>query len=409
MDPSQFGPPRSRVVLGAALALGLLAAVPGVGVAHAASAHHGHGGSCPAAESLVPKTKWHKHTLAPGVVMRVGTATDSRGTVTMHVVRVDLARKTVAVHPLLTSVARRTALSGLAHGHKNLVAATNTGYFDFFSGAPTGPLVVSKAPLVISTTHQSVVGLDASGRAEAGKVWLASSVKAGTATHDVVAINEADPPSGLALYTSKWGSAPVPGRFGGASRDVVHHVLTAAQRSHGGMTVPTGGSLLVAHGQTASNWLAALPTGTSVSISAVIDTTAAKPFTQAYGVGDELVATAGVARTGFTCDSANTTQPARTAIGFAAGGRALVLAVVSARPFTSQHGLDQDQMSTLMTQLGVSQAYSFDGSGSSELLARLHRTAPLALQTYPGDGQERPMPVGLGISAVPAKASHKKH
>jgi hypothetical protein len=410
MDITRPSASRSLLGAGAALVVGLLAVTPGVGVANASSAHHHrHGGSCPAAESLVPKTTWHRHTLAPGVVMRHGVASDSKGTVNVHVVRADLARKSIAVHPLMQSIAQRSPLSALAHGHPHVVAATNTGDFDFVSGAPTGPLIVGTSPLVLSTVHQSVVGMDTAGRAEAGEVWLSSTLIAGSDTKNVVAINEAYPPSGIALYTSKWGSARIPGRWGDVSREVENRAVTAGRHSDRDTVVPDRGSLLVAHGHAATKWLSALPTGTKLSISSVAETTAPEPFAQAYGVGTELVAQRGVARTGFTCDSSNTTQPARTAIGFADGGRRLILVVVSEHPFSSQHGLDEDQMSELMTQLGVTQAYAFDGSGSSELLARVHRTSALTLQTYPADGQERVMPLGLGISSVSATAKHHKH
>jgi hypothetical protein len=73
------------------------------------------------------------------------------------------------------------------------------------------------------------------------------------------------------------------------------------------------------------------------------------------------------------------------------------------------HGLDQDQMSKLMVQLGAGQAYSFDGSGSTELLAKLKGASSPTIQNYVADGAERPMPVGLGITVAPAKHHSTKH
>lgn len=347
----------------------------------------------------MPNTTWHKHTLAPGVVMTAGTAKDSRGTVNMHVLRVDLTRKSVSVHPLLESIAQRSPLSALAQGHHKLVAVTNTGYFDFYTGAPDDPLVAGGVPLVLSSAHQTVVGLDSAGRAEAGHVWLSSMLTAGAQTHNLVGLNQPSPPVGVSLYTSKWGSARIRGRWGSVARVVTNGAVAALRQTHRDTTVPSGGSLLVARGQAATTWLSSLPIGTKVSIASRMKTDAAKPFVQAYGVGSQLVATAGVARTGFSCDSSNTKQPARTAIGFTKGGRRLVVALVAEKPYSSMHGLDEDQMSKLMVQLGVSQAYAFDGSGSTELLAKLPGASALTLQTYPADGQERQMPVGLAVSS----------
>jgi hypothetical protein len=62
------------------------------------------------------------------------------------------------------------------------------------------------------------------------------------------------------------------------------------------------------------------------------------------------------------------------------------------------HGLDAAQMARLMKDLGAGEAYLFDGSGSTELLARMpSNPSALSLRNYPADGAERAMPVGFGI------------
>jgi hypothetical protein len=401
---------RRRTLCGLAAAVSLLAVAPGVGVAQASSRADDHShGSCPAPESLVPKTHWAHHALAKGVTMASGTAHDSNGVVNMHVLRVDLTRPRVSVQPLVHSLGERLALSTLAAHHSRLVAATNTGYFDFIYGAPTDPLIIGGVPQVISTRHQAVVGIGKNGRVEAGLVWTTSSVTIAGSAHPLVAENETSPPAGVGVYNARWGSGRVPGNWSATSRPVVNGSLGATGSRHN-VSVPAGGYLLQARGRSASNWLNGLSSGSKVSLSSSIKSTASSPFVQAYGVGVQLVAKPGVTRTGFSCDSANTTQPARTAIGWTRGGRTMVIAVVADHPGTSLHGLDEDQMSKLMVQLGVNQAYSFDGSGSSELLAKLRSSSSLRRQTYPADGAERPMPVGLGISVAPAKhRSHHKH
>jgi hypothetical protein len=400
---------RRRTVCSLTAAVGLLAFVPGVGVAQASSRADGHShGSCPAPESLVPTTSWAHHTLAKGVTVASGTAHDSNGIVNMHVLRVDLTSPRVSVQPLVHSLGQRLALSTLAAHHPRLVAATNTGYFDFIYGAPTDPLIIGGVPQVISSRHQSVVGIGKNGRVEAGQVWMTSSVTVAGSTQPLVAENETSPPTGVGVYNSRWGSGRLPGGWGATSRPVVNGSLGATSRHDS--SVPGGGYLLQARGRSASNWLNGLSTGSKVALAPSIKTTTSSPLVQAYGVGVQLVAKPGLARTGFSCDSSNTTQPARTAIGWTRGGRTMVIAVVADHPGTSMHGLDEDQMSKLMVQLRVSQAYSFDGSGSSELLAKLHGSSSLRLQTYPADGAERPMPVGLGISVAPAKHHrHHKH
>src|SRR4051794_11396886 len=170
---------------------------------------------CPKAESLVPNTHWHHHRLARGVRLAEGVALDHRGKVSMHVVRVALRHRSVRVRPLLRKLTRRTSLTNLAVGHHRLVAAINTGYFDFATGAPAGPIVDSGRPFVMSARHQRVVGLAAHKRMQSGQVWLAAHLATSHGTVPVQAINELHPPHGLAIYTPRWGERRVrlgPGR-----------------------------------------------------------------------------------------------------------------------------------------------------------------------------------------------------
>ena len=78
----------------------------------------------------------------------------------------------------------------------------------------------------------------------------------------------------------------------------------------------------------------------------------------------------------------------------------LIIAEVEDEPNSHNptvHGLDESQMSKLMVQLGANRAFAWDGSGSTELLARFRGASSLSLRTYPADGDERPMPVGFGV------------
>ncbi|HTW21381.1 MAG TPA: hypothetical protein VME70_14355, partial [Mycobacteriales bacterium] len=191
----------------------------------------------------MPGTTWHKQVLAHGVTMTSGSKHDSRGIVSMHVLKVNLAAKNIGLKPLVHSLAERSPLSTLAQGHPEEVAVTNTGYFDFRTGAPTQPLISQRSPLVISSAHQEVVGIGTNGRMEAGPVWWSALLTAGSRTHSVVAKNELDPPSGLAMYTPKWGSTPVPigWRNNSEVRQVVDGVASKVSGNDWGVKVPSNG------------------------------------------------------------------------------------------------------------------------------------------------------------------------
>src|SRR5436305_13442007 len=103
MDSAPPRRSRRRPVTRTIAAVGLLSVLPGMGIAGASAAHHR--GSCPPAESLIPGTTFVHHTLAKGVVMSAGTATDATGTVNIHVLRVDLTRPRVEMVPLMQSLA----------------------------------------------------------------------------------------------------------------------------------------------------------------------------------------------------------------------------------------------------------------------------------------------------------------
>src|SRR3954447_12201149 len=183
----------------------MLAAAP-------ASADHGHSQttSCPAPESLVTGTTWHRHRLAPGVVLAEGRRPDRAGYVDLHVLDVNVTNKHLSFAPLVRRLAQRSPLSQLAGGRPSLVAATNTGYFDFDAGAPLGPLVDRLHPWLSSATKATVVGFGTTGLVQAGQIGLAGSVTVGRSSSKPLAgLNVVSPPTGVTAYTSRWGTVGI--------------------------------------------------------------------------------------------------------------------------------------------------------------------------------------------------------
>src|SRR5690349_20973267 len=133
------------------LAGGLVAAslvpVAAAQIAAPAGASTGYTTNCPKPEALVSRATWHHHTLTKGVVLAEGSAPDPRGTVSMHVLTVDMTQPGIALRPLMRHLAQRSPLSTLAAGHPKLVAATNTAHYDFYTGAPLGPVISATKPV----------------------------------------------------------------------------------------------------------------------------------------------------------------------------------------------------------------------------------------------------------------------
>ena len=140
--------PRGKgVVAATAAAMSLL--MPGTALADRHRPDAGYTTKCPPAEALVRGTTWHSHNLAPGVTLQEGKRKDARGYVDMHVLSVDVTNKHLRFEPLVHRLAQRSPLTNLAAHRKGLVAATNTGYFDYDSGTPLGPVVGGDQPWVI--------------------------------------------------------------------------------------------------------------------------------------------------------------------------------------------------------------------------------------------------------------------
>jgi hypothetical protein len=362
--------------------------------------------ACPPAESLVSGTSWSSQQVVRGVTLREATRDDDFGMVRLHVLRVALATASLSVRPLVTTLARRSNLSLLARHRRGLVAAVNAGYFDFTYGAPTVPLVSGGKALLDSTAPAPVVGISTKRVAQAGPIALRAAVTVGTSRRALSAVNVIDAPPGVTVYTTRWGSARIPLPSDSISRKVVSGAVASAVGTYA--TVPSGGSLLVARGRGAQTWLRSLALHRPVTYTNTVAATGvAAPYQVAFGVGAQIV-TSGRANTGMSCRVSDP-MPARTAIGFARGGATLILVEAEDDPGGLVHGLDNDQMARVMHDVGAYQAYELDGSGSTEMLARVPQASNsvcqrtnvsgLSCRTYPADGEERPMPVGIGIYA----------
>jgi hypothetical protein len=361
------------------------------------------GQPCPPAQSLVSATTWTHHRLAPGVGLMEGTAHDrtvsgAAGEVGIHVLRVRTSDPAVRLAPLVTHWADRRPLSALAAGHPHLVAATNTGLYDFDPGAPLGPVFDGGLTGGVHARPQQVLGVTRAGRLEPGHAWLEGRVRAGGRTLTLRGRNAIGTRRGLALFDSRWGPTPVAHApvLGAPRRSVViRHGRVAGPVAEVGV-VPPAARLLVASSPAAERFLAALHDGMRVHIHAVLRTEGARPMAAGYAVGKKLLVGHGDRGPYLGCLERDS-QAARTAVGIADHGRQLILAVVADHPGTNLHGLDQKEMARLMADLGAGRAWEWDGSGSSELIARLPHSAALSIRNYPADGAERPMPVGLGV------------
>jgi hypothetical protein len=316
----------------------------------------------------------------------------------ISVVRANLHRRRVAVAPLHHTLTHRHRLTKLAK-RPHLVAATNGTYFDFGFGAPTVPLISRSGPLVLSQRHETVAGIGVDGRARDGRAWLVGHLATTGRRAPLAAVNEVEPEGGFALYTSRWGHHRVP--RAPISRSVVvrngHVIPHTGHRQR----VPDKGDLLVANSPGALAWLSSIPRDAPLTISYHAHTTGKHAFSQAYGVGTRVVAHPDKVRDGLYCNRAEI-YAARTDIAWAKHGRQLILATVTSPKGSEHFGVDENQMSEVMVDLGAARSYALDGGGSTELVARVGNGG-LSMRTLLRTGHERPIPVGVGVYSLPKR------
>jgi len=151
----------------------------------------------------------------------------------------------------------------------------------------------------------------------------------------------------------------------------------------------------VARGPVAAGWLRSLHVGDHVGVRVALASNSRNAMSIGYGVGTHLVA-GGVAATGSRCNRKEH-LPARTAIGWTADRRHMLLVAVENNPRKKIHGLEPDQLGRLMRNLGAVEAYMFDGGGSTEMVVRPRPGARLSIRNHLSDGTERHIPLGFGI------------
>jgi hypothetical protein len=281
-------------------------------------------------------------------------------------------------------------------------------YFNYAYGAPTVPFISRGRPMVLSRHHSTVAGIGTNGRAEDGHAWFKGRVKSQKGGHALLAINDVTPPRGLSLYTSDWGTTKVPLPPHARTRLVRHGrfgPIGTHRRVRGGH-----GALLLGSSRGAVAWLHAVRRHRPATLTYRARTDAPHPFTQAYGVGTQVVAAGHHVKTGLYCRRSEILA-ARTDFAWSDRGKRLILATVKSPHGSSNYGVDENQMSQVMVALGAARSYALDGGGSTELVARLHHRHKLSIRTRRHGEAERRIPVGIGVYSLPKSqvAPHHKH
>ncbi|MBC6460610.1 phosphodiester glycosidase family protein [Actinomadura sp. HBU206391] len=333
--------------------------------------------------------------VAPGIVRTTFDTFGRAGWTRVHVLGADLRDRSTGVDLIAGKVSEVRPLSQAADAQRS-VAAVNGDFFNITeTNAAIGPEIQDGRLRKGTDRPSTVVGVGTDGIARLADLMIKGTVTVAGAERPLAALNSATVPAdGIAAFTPQWGPA---------LRTLIHDAgpytelvvrggeVTAVSDRITTTPVPDDGLVLLGRG-TAAAALAATTPGDAAALSFAPQTTT--PLRMALGSGDVLVR--GGRPIDFPPSTGNDALKPRTAIGWRDGGRRLLLVTVDGSAAFSA-GLSFDDTAKLMARLGATEAFMLDGGGSSELVARRPGDTGVSVVNRPSDGNERPIPNGVGL------------
>jgi len=339
--------------------------------------------------------------VAPGISFAEYDLLTADGPLSIHVITADLKERTVRVDSVLAGdalLSNGERLSTMAW-RTDAVAGINADYFDIGSTNQPLGIVIRAGQLIKTPNAQPVLGITRDRRAFIGTLPFNGSAEVQTIPIALTAVNGWPPQGGASLMTPLFGALPpaagvtvallepldVPPVIFGRYR--VARVVAADQ------TLPPGYALAV--GPAAFETLGTPQPGDVVSLSQKSEP-ALSAIWAAVGGGPLLV------HNGRRFSQANAPAANEAAAHIPVSGAILradgTLALIEVDGRTLQSiGVTRAEFASLMLALGATEGLSFDGGGSSELVARRLGDRAAALQSVPSDGAERAVGDGLFI------------
>ncbi|MDH6218135.1 phosphodiester glycosidase family protein [Streptomyces pseudovenezuelae] len=350
-----------------------------------------------------------------------------KGLTHAHLVTVDLRDARVRLDLLYPgAVASRAALSALADA-KGAVAAVNGDFFNITEAqhpgveatfSTVGPAIASGRTLKGAVpngqrfgpsmppgrTTQDVIGVGVDRRARLDSLALEGSVRTPEGRLPLGGLNQyALPVGSVGAFTADWGSASRvratcgtdTNRAAACSADTYevtirdNRVVSTADAPGKG-AIAAGTTVLVGR-EAGAQQLRKFFKGEAVKVTRrLVASTSGIPYR--FALGGYPVLMGGQPLAGLD----NAVAAVRTAVGIADGGRKLLLFALDGAP-AYRTGLTIAEVATTMRSLGSVDAFSLDGGGSTELVAREPGASAVSVRNHPSDGSERPVPTGIGV------------
>lgn len=344
------------------------------------------------------ETERKTRPVAPGLDLTSFDRYDGDGWLRADALTADLAGGVTVDYVNSGEVARAEPLRG-AVDRSRAVAAVNGDFFDIGNSGAAEGIGIRSGELVQSPVagHTNAVAVTAEGIGRVIQINFEGSATLPAGPVPLTQFNNLVQGNGIGVFTALWGSYPRGRAVSGAAR--VTEVALADGRvstvatSAGSGPIPAGTTILLGR-DAGADALAALRPGDEVTVAYRPRPSDGGTVRAAVGGGNVLI------RDGVVQNIADASLAPRTAVGFSADGRRMIMLTVDGRQVDSR-GVTQTELGRMMAELGAHNALNLDGGGSSTLLAREPGAAAVQVENSPSDGVERAVPNGLAIYAPP--------
>lgn len=337
-----------------------------------------------------------------GVTYEAKTLFSSQGWQKIHILRVNLTSENVDIDTIIGKggLSKRDSLSRMVQDN-GAVAGINGDFFIMATpSAPIGPQI-SNGKLIstpLNNMDMASIGLTFDKLPEILKLEFTGRLIAPDRSYYTVeGVNKIrNSYNNIFVYTPEFGTTtPKPGSGAPNLTFATVKDNRIVSFSEGKTTqIPQDGLVLMAWGDGANFLKTRFSVGDPIELDLQI-TPDISNLKMLLGGGAILVDNGNIPKV-FSHDVPGT-HP-RTAIGFTADKKTMIMAVVDGRQAKSR-GMSQQEMAQLMLSLGAYNALNLDGGGSSTMVVKPFDETQAKVINSPSEGTQRLIPNALGIFA----------
>lgn len=319
-------------------------------------------------------------TIAPGLehlqIQRGDSTTEQGDRWLINALLVDPKLMRLELGLALDEIVGVETTSSLATRH-GAIAAINGGYFrttGIYRGEQMGALLRQGQWLSEPARGRAALAITESGgqtRAATAIVTAQTELHVGKVAVAIKGFNRPREKDELIVFTPEFHRTTLTATDG-LEALVVRGRVTALRDGTGSQTIPPSGFVISAHG-TAREWaLRHLRNGVRVTLKTVVKAEPPLPFKAEVivGAGPRLLSAGqmlGESEPGFNVQTFYRARHPRTALGWRADGR-FVLVTVDGRQPRKSVGMTIPELAALLRELGCVEAINLDGGGSTTMV-----------------------------------------